>query len=257
MAGQTVAGKRPWVCRLHMTCARSLLTVWKHHETLILGLLSVVFPPLAVFFRRGCGASLAINLVLTLTIFIPGMAHALVLVCMTDPSVAGPNAAKAAQRKADKAKQRAAHKNKGHTHPRRHNHPHKEKQDHTPESPAPVPARQDTLGNQALKPESRKPSVAPQPKSRKPSVIPQPVSSAVDPVADPVTEPVKDVVDPVAEPVTDAVEPAAEPVTDAVDPVAEPVTDALEDPPVKAPSRVPTVGLVRLILSSTSYPSSM
>ncbi|KAI9678035.1 MAG: plasma membrane proteolipid Pmp3 [Caeruleum heppii] len=42
--------------------------------------LAVVFPPLGVFFERGCNADLLINIVFTILGFIPGIIHALYII---------------------------------------------------------------------------------------------------------------------------------------------------------------------------------
>jgi uncharacterized membrane protein YqaE (UPF0057 family) len=39
--------------------------------------LAVILPPLGVFFERGCGADLLINILLTILGYIPGIIHAL------------------------------------------------------------------------------------------------------------------------------------------------------------------------------------
>ncbi|KAI2640151.1 hypothetical protein GGS21DRAFT_487895 [Xylaria nigripes] len=40
-------------------------------------ILAIILPPLGVFFERGCGADLLINILLTLLGYIPGIIHAL------------------------------------------------------------------------------------------------------------------------------------------------------------------------------------
>lgn len=42
--------------------------------------LAILFPPLAVLFKRGLGMDFLINVILTLLIFLPGMIHALWIV---------------------------------------------------------------------------------------------------------------------------------------------------------------------------------
>ncbi|KAI7780246.1 hypothetical protein LA080_016216 [Diaporthe eres] len=42
-------------------------------------LLAIFLPPLGVFFERGCGADLLINILLTILGYIPGIIHALEL----------------------------------------------------------------------------------------------------------------------------------------------------------------------------------
>ncbi|KIO19944.1 hypothetical protein M407DRAFT_245993 [Tulasnella calospora MUT 4182] len=41
---------------------------------------AVVLPPLGVFFERGCGADLLINILLTVLGYIPGIIHALYII---------------------------------------------------------------------------------------------------------------------------------------------------------------------------------
>lgn len=47
---------------------------------LIQVILAILLPPLAVFFKKGVGMDLLINVVLTLLFFLPGVIHALWLV---------------------------------------------------------------------------------------------------------------------------------------------------------------------------------
>ncbi|CAP72782.1 uncharacterized protein PODANS_2_2110 [Podospora anserina S mat+] len=42
---------------------------------------AVLLPPLGVFLERGCGADLLINLLLTILGYIPGIVHALYIIC--------------------------------------------------------------------------------------------------------------------------------------------------------------------------------
>lgn len=44
---------------------------------IVLIILSILLPPLAVFFRSGVGTTLALNIVLCLLFFVPGIIHAL------------------------------------------------------------------------------------------------------------------------------------------------------------------------------------
>ena len=46
----------------------------------VLIILSILLPPVAVFMKRGVGKDLAINIVLCLLFFLPGVIHALWLV---------------------------------------------------------------------------------------------------------------------------------------------------------------------------------
>ncbi|KAF8610133.1 UPF0057-domain-containing protein [Ceratobasidium sp. AG-I] len=41
---------------------------------------AIVLPPLGVFFERGCGADLLINILLTVLGYIPGIIHALYII---------------------------------------------------------------------------------------------------------------------------------------------------------------------------------
>ncbi|CAE6425030.1 unnamed protein product [Rhizoctonia solani] len=43
-------------------------------------ILAIVLPPLGVFFERGCGADLLINILLTVLGYIPGIIHALYII---------------------------------------------------------------------------------------------------------------------------------------------------------------------------------
>lgn len=51
-----------------------------------LAIVAILFPPLAVFLRRGWSFHLIVNVVLTLTLWIPGLVHALVN-CVKDEVV--------------------------------------------------------------------------------------------------------------------------------------------------------------------------
>eukprot|EP01032_Pedospumella_encystans_P011212 gene11212-13052_t len=53
-------------------------------------LCSVIFPPLGVFAKRGCGLDLAINILLTILGYFPGLIHATIIVCCTPQAPAGP-----------------------------------------------------------------------------------------------------------------------------------------------------------------------
>ncbi|KAG8878318.1 plasma membrane proteolipid Pmp3 [Tulasnella sp. 331] len=44
---------------------------------------AVLLPPLGVFFERGCGADLLINILLTCLGYIPGIVHALWIILKT------------------------------------------------------------------------------------------------------------------------------------------------------------------------------
>jgi len=41
---------------------------------------AVILPPLGVFFERGCGGDLLINILLTVLGYIPGIVHALYII---------------------------------------------------------------------------------------------------------------------------------------------------------------------------------
>ncbi|KAG8695582.1 plasma membrane proteolipid Pmp3 [Ceratobasidium sp. 394] len=41
---------------------------------------AIILPPLGVFFERGCGADLLINILLTILGYIPGIIHALYII---------------------------------------------------------------------------------------------------------------------------------------------------------------------------------
>ncbi|KAH8785821.1 hypothetical protein F5883DRAFT_92503 [Diaporthe sp. PMI_573] len=43
-------------------------------------ILAIFLPPLGVFFERGCGADLFINILLTVLGYIPGIIHALYII---------------------------------------------------------------------------------------------------------------------------------------------------------------------------------
>ncbi|KAB5595286.1 Plasma membrane proteolipid 3 [Ceratobasidium theobromae] len=43
-------------------------------------ILAIILPPLGVFFERGCGADLLINILLTILGYIPGIIHALYII---------------------------------------------------------------------------------------------------------------------------------------------------------------------------------
>jgi uncharacterized membrane protein YqaE (UPF0057 family) len=47
---------------------------------IVLILLAIFLPPIAVFLKKGAGKDLAINIVLCILFFIPGLVHALWLV---------------------------------------------------------------------------------------------------------------------------------------------------------------------------------
>ncbi|KAF5365595.1 hypothetical protein D9758_003233 [Tetrapyrgos nigripes] len=49
-----------------------------HHPHPIL--VAIFIPPLGVFFERGCGADLLINILLTILGYIPGIIHALYII---------------------------------------------------------------------------------------------------------------------------------------------------------------------------------
>jgi uncharacterized membrane protein YqaE (UPF0057 family) len=42
---------------------------------------AVVLPPLGVFLERGCGSDLLINILLTVLGYLPGIVHALWIIC--------------------------------------------------------------------------------------------------------------------------------------------------------------------------------
>lgn len=42
---------------------------------------SIILPPLGVFCERGCGADLLINIALTILGYIPGIIHAIYIIC--------------------------------------------------------------------------------------------------------------------------------------------------------------------------------
>ncbi|GAB9465981.1 hypothetical protein Gpo141_00003367 [Globisporangium polare] len=44
--------------------------------------LAIVLPPLGVFFQTGCNKDLAINVLLTLLGYLPGIIHALYIICI-------------------------------------------------------------------------------------------------------------------------------------------------------------------------------
>lgn len=50
-------------------------------ERLCSVVLAIFLPPLAVLIMRGCGKDLAINILLTILIWIPGVIHALYISC--------------------------------------------------------------------------------------------------------------------------------------------------------------------------------
>ncbi|RWS17483.1 plasma membrane proteolipid 3-like protein [Dinothrombium tinctorium] len=43
-------------------------------------ILAIIFPPLGVFAEKGCGKDLAINILLTLLLWIPGLIHAICVI---------------------------------------------------------------------------------------------------------------------------------------------------------------------------------
>jgi len=47
---------------------------------LVLIILSIIIPPLAVFFKKGAGKDLVINIILCFVFFVPAIIHALWLV---------------------------------------------------------------------------------------------------------------------------------------------------------------------------------
>lgn len=47
---------------------------------LVLIIIAIIFPPVAVFLKKGVGKDLVINIVLCLLMFVPGLVHALWLV---------------------------------------------------------------------------------------------------------------------------------------------------------------------------------
>lgn len=47
---------------------------------IVLVILAILLPPLAVFFKKGLGKDLIINIILCLIFYIPGIIHALWLV---------------------------------------------------------------------------------------------------------------------------------------------------------------------------------
>ncbi|WIA13210.1 hypothetical protein OEZ85_006802 [Tetradesmus obliquus] len=47
-------------------------------------ILALILPPVAVALQCGCGCQLFINILLTLLGFLPGMIHALFVICMAD-----------------------------------------------------------------------------------------------------------------------------------------------------------------------------
>ena len=47
---------------------------------IVLIILAILFPPVAVFLKRGAGKDLIINIILCLILFLPGVVHALWLV---------------------------------------------------------------------------------------------------------------------------------------------------------------------------------
>ncbi|KAH6854359.1 hypothetical protein B0I37DRAFT_410452 [Chaetomium sp. MPI-CAGE-AT-0009] len=42
---------------------------------------AVIIPPLGVFLERGCGSDLLINILLTVLGYLPGIVHALWIIC--------------------------------------------------------------------------------------------------------------------------------------------------------------------------------
>uniref|UniRef100_A0A1I8AJ80 UPF0057-domain-containing protein n=1 Tax=Steinernema glaseri TaxID=37863 RepID=A0A1I8AJ80_9BILA len=50
----------------------------------ILVLVAIIFPPLAVLLDRGCDIHMCINIFLTLLGFIPGVIHAIYVICCMD-----------------------------------------------------------------------------------------------------------------------------------------------------------------------------
>ncbi|KAK4104132.1 UPF0057-domain-containing protein [Parathielavia hyrcaniae] len=42
---------------------------------------AVILPPLGVFLERGCGSTLLLNILLTILGYIPGIVHALYIIC--------------------------------------------------------------------------------------------------------------------------------------------------------------------------------
>ena len=47
---------------------------------IVLIIIAILLPPLAVFLKKGAGKDLVINIVLTILLYIPGMAHAIWLI---------------------------------------------------------------------------------------------------------------------------------------------------------------------------------
>lgn len=50
------------------------------HSDICKIILAIFLPPLGVFFERGCGADLLINILLTILGYIPGIIHALYVI---------------------------------------------------------------------------------------------------------------------------------------------------------------------------------
>ncbi|KAH7694870.1 Protein W02A2.9, partial [Aphelenchoides avenae] len=42
---------------------------------------SLIIPPIGVFIEKGCSVHLAINILLTLLGYIPGLIHAIIIIC--------------------------------------------------------------------------------------------------------------------------------------------------------------------------------
>eukprot|EP01032_Pedospumella_encystans_P011213 gene11213-13053_t len=53
-------------------------------------LCSILFPPLGVAMKRGCGRDLVINILLTLCGYLPGMIHAAFIVCVAPDTASAP-----------------------------------------------------------------------------------------------------------------------------------------------------------------------
>ena len=47
---------------------------------LVLIIIAIIFPPVAVFIKKGFGVDLLVNIVLCILLFLPGLVHALWLI---------------------------------------------------------------------------------------------------------------------------------------------------------------------------------
>jgi uncharacterized membrane protein YqaE (UPF0057 family) len=56
------------------------------HSDICKFIFAIILPPLGVFLERGCGADLLINICLTILGYIPGILHALYVVCSSQAS---------------------------------------------------------------------------------------------------------------------------------------------------------------------------